>query len=300
MSQIKAIKILFINIMKQIFTCYWGGYFKNIKEYPQTLDMIPEFVDIVILAFVGPIQNSTVETTFLCSIYSAEQIKEWINICHSKNIKVFFSILDTPETHWDQIDLTKFAKSLKVLMDDWNIDGIDIDAESDMPSECYVEKFIELATCIKNEIKTLPLTYTCYTGTEGPDGEILKAIKDKLEWIQLMAYFDTFEGMVDLYNDYKTIMSDDIVIGVKAGSDITPIEEVAKLCLWNKNKKGIMLWTINRDTPQYTYNKLLLWTNTINFNLKNFTFLNISNYIKNIFCIDLFTCINSCLPIKYN
>ena len=61
--------------MKQIFTCYWGGYFKNIKKYPQTLDMTPDYVDVVILAFVGPIQNSTVETTFLCSVYSAEQIK---------------------------------------------------------------------------------------------------------------------------------------------------------------------------------------------------------------------------------
>ena len=259
--------------MKQLFTSYWGGYFKNEKEYPQTLDMTPDYVDIVILAFIGPIQDSNVETTFLCSLYSAEQIKEWIGICHNKGIKVFFSVLDTPETHWNQIDLKKFAKSLKSLIDEWNIDGVDIDAESGMPESCYVETFIELANCVKNEIKDLPLSYTCYNGIEGSDGAILKSIKDKLEWIQLMAYFDTFYEMKELYNNYKTIMGDDIIIGVKANKFTdgieTPLNEVKKLCLWNNDKKGMMLWTINRDTPQYTEKPLLTWANTINEFLQN-------------------------------
>ena len=185
---------------KPLFTTYWGGYFKNTPDNPQTLDMTPSFIDIVILAFIGPINDSTVETSFLCSQYSENQIKEWIKICHQKNIKVFVSILDTPQTHWDTIDLVKFSKSLKKLIDDWELDGVDIDAESDMNPNNYINTFVNLVNCIKNEIGNLPISYTCYTGTNGPDGVILPQIKDKIGWIQLMAYFDSYEGMINLYN----------------------------------------------------------------------------------------------------
>ena len=268
-----------------LLTTYWGGYFKNNKTDPQTLDMTPAYVDIVILAFVGPIEDSTVETNFLCSQYSASQIKEWIKTCHKNNIKVFVSVLDTPQNHWNTIDLVKFSKSLKDLIDDWELDGVDIDAESGMPSEVYVDTFINLATCIKNEIKTLPLTYTCYTGTNGPDGQILPKIKSKLDWIQLMAYFDSYEGMVYLYNDYNKII-DNIVVGVKAGSDSssTSLDEVEKLALWCRNKKGIMLWTINRDTPQYTNCPTLTWAITIQHHLRMSEFDLIYNYIIKSLC----------------
>ena len=262
---------------KQLFTTYWGGYFDNDKNYPQTLDMTPSCVDIVILAFVGPQRDSTVETTFLCSVYPEDKIKLWIRKCQEKGIKVMVSILDTPTTHWDKINLLTFAKSLKVLIDDWHLDGVDIDAESGMDQKNYIETFINLAKFVKNEIGSLPLTYTCYTGIEGPDGKILRNIKDSIEYIQLMAYFDSCDGMISLYNDYKRVMNDRIVIGVKAGEpDITPIDEVEKLCLWNNNKKGMMLWTINRDTPQYTNEKLYTYTNIIKNNLN-------LNYIIKIF-----------------
>lgn len=258
-----------INTKKQLFTSYWGGYFKNDPKYPQTLDMTPECVDIVILAFVGPTKDSTIETTFLCSVYSEEEIKSWINKCHDKGIKVYVSILDTPDTHWDSINLLTFAKSLKGLIDDWKLDGVDIDAESGMNPDNYVNSFINLAKFVKAEIGNLPLTYTCYTGIEGPDGKILNNIKSLIDYIQLMAYFDSFEGMVALYNNYKQVMGDRIVIGVKAGNpDCTNLDEVEKLSIWNNNKKGMMLWTINRDTPQYTNEKLYSWTNTINNSLK--------------------------------
>ena len=165
------------------------------------------------------------------------------------------------------------------------MDGVDIDAESGMSSEVYVDTFVNLATCIKNEIKELPLTYTCYTGTNGPDGQILPKIKSKIDWIQLMAYFDSYEGMVYLYNDYNKII-DNIVIGVKAGSDSssTPLDEVEKLALWGRNKKGIMLWTINRDTPQYTNCPTLTWAITIQHHLRMSEFDLFYNYIIKSLC----------------
>ena len=272
---------LSIKKQKQILSCYWGGYFKNDKKYPQTLDTIPDFVDIVILAFVGPVKDSTVETTFLCSIYNEDTIKQWIKICQLKGIKVYVSILDTPETHWDKVNLPIFVNSLRKLVIDWNLDGIDIDAESGMNPSNYVDTFINLINEINKQINYLPLTYTCYMGTTGPDGPILKAIRDKIDYIQLMAYFYNFNNMIDLYNDYQKIMNDNIVIGVKAGNpDITQLDEVKKLCLWNRNKKGIMLWTYNRDTPQYTENPLNIWLNTINNNLNKSYLFYIINLLK--------------------
>jgi len=238
--------------------------------------MTPQYIDNIILAFVGPNKDSTAEITFLCSKYSENQIIEWIEVCHKKGQKVFVSVLDTPQVHWDSINILKFSKSLKSLIDTWNLDGVDIDAESGMDVNNYIPSFINLVKFIKTEIGTLPLTYTCYTGADGPDGSILSAVGNQIDYIQLMAYFDTFEGMVNLYNNYKKIMGDKIVIGVKAGGDDgTSLDEVKKLCLWNSNKKGIMLWTLNRDTEQYTNKELNTWSQTINNNLNNHLFINI-------------------------
>lgn len=260
-----------------LFSTYWGSYFKNTDI---TLDLTPSFIDIVILAFIGPNEDSTVETEFLCSNYSKEQIIKWIDCCHKKNIKVYISLLDTPEVHWDKINLEVYAQNINKLIKEWKIDGIDIDAESDMLAQNYVNTFIQLVKSIKKYNK-LPITYTCYQGTSTYDGKILQNIKNDIEYIQLMAYFDSFEGMTNLYNDYKTIMGDKILIGVKAGhQDGTDLDEVKKLCIWNNKKKGIMLWTINRDVPYYTTKDTFTWANIININLKN-KFIKTVNYCSN-------------------
>ena len=47
-----------------------------------------------------------------------------------------------------------------------------------------------------------------------------------------MAYFDNIQGMVNLYNDYSSIMENNITIGVKAGTDFTNLNEVKQLCRW--------------------------------------------------------------------
>jgi len=121
------------------------------------------------------------------------------------------------------------------------------------------------------------LTYTCYTGAEGHDGNILKKTRNKIDWINLMAYFDNYKDMVDLFNDYSKVMpSHQITIGVKAGDksydpSTTEIDEVAKLCCWDPvktEKYGIMLWTINRDIKQFTGKDDGLWTKTISEYLK--------------------------------
>ena len=144
---------------KNIFSTYWAGYMDNTNI---TLDQTPKFIDIVNLAFIGPNKDSSVETQFLCSKYSAEDIKYWINECHKKNIKVYISLLDTPDVHWDAIDLNKYAKNIIDFINEWNIDGIDIDAESDMTPDNYVKSFVDLILNLKKYNNTVLITYTCY------------------------------------------------------------------------------------------------------------------------------------------
>ena len=137
------------------------------------------------------------------------------------------------------------------------------------------KKFIELIDCVRNVIgNDKLLTYTCYTGAGGYDEAILTASKDKIDFLQTMAYFDSFEGMRDLYNYYSQFMNNNICIGVKAGNpEGTPLEEVIKICNWNSNKKGIMLWTMNRDNPSFTQQPEWTWANTINYNIKQRPYL---------------------------
>jgi chitinase len=241
--------------MKQIINGYWGGYFDS----QITLDKTPLYFNYVTLAFCNPNSDSTLITDFLCTKYDPQQIKTWIKELQNKGQKVLVSIIDSPTTHWDQVDIPKFAQSAKeILIDDWGVDGFDIDAESGMQNN-YISNFILLITELKKVLNQKILTYTCYTGTDGPDGEILNHTKELISWINLMAYFISYEDYISLYQDYNKIIPN-VTIGVKAGIEYTLLPEVKKLTLWNPNKFGMMLWTINRDTFSFTQNPNFTWS----------------------------------------
>lgn len=256
------------NKNKEILVTYWGGYFNSPN---QTLDKIPDGIDIVNLAFCNPINNK-LNPRFLCSVYSEKIIKGWVKKVQSRGIKVMASIIDESSCFWDQVDMKIFIPSVLEFVNQWGLDGIDIDGESGAtPISSRVKSFIELANLIRN---ILPddkiLTYTCYLGMNSQDGSILKGIYKSIDWINTMAYFYDFEGMTELYNDYRTLMGDKITIGVKAGKEFTDLDEVKKLTLWkpkNGQKLGMMLWTLNRDNPNFTGQPEWTWTKTILENL---------------------------------
>lgn len=239
--------------MNNKFTTYWGGYFDS----PLTLDLTPSYIDVVSLAFAGPLEDSTLETSYLCNKYKDTIIIDWTRKIQERGQKVTMSLLDTPEIHWNCINKTIFAESTQeIAIDKWGMDGVDIDAESGMPADVYCENFISLITSLRNKIGNKKyISYTCYLGTDSPDGNILASTHSKLDFIQLMAYFDTTEEMKSLFNNYaKLIPEEKLFIGVKAGVDTssTPLLEVKELTKWNKKKGGIMLWTANRDYPSFT------------------------------------------------
>lgn len=260
--------------MKQKFNAYWAGY---LYSPDLTLNKCPDYIDTVIIAFIGPNSNHQVETTFLCHIFKESQILSWIQDLKKRGIKILFSLLDTPQNHWNKVDFNIFGESLKEFVDKWKPDGFDIDAETGETTN-QVESFVNLINCVKKVIGSKGIiSYTCYEGKYSFDSHVFKQVRSKINYVQTMAYFDNFEGMKSLYNYYKEYFEDNIIIGVKAGTiqdSGTPLNEVYQICKWNENKKGVMLWTFNRDIFAFTHQKNLSWCKMINNNLID----NPSNY----------------------
>lgn len=261
-------------IMKQKFNAYWAGYLYS-PDF--TLNKCPDYIDTIIIAFIGPDSNHQVETTFLCKIFKEKQILSWIQELKRKGKTILFSLLDTPQNHWNKVDFNIFGKSLKEFVNKWNIDGFDIDAETGETTN-QVESFVNLINCVKKVIGSKGIiSYTCYEGKYSFDSQVFKKVKSKINYVQTMAYFDDLEGMKNLYNYYKEFFGDNIFIGVKAGlqqDSGTSLNEVYQICKWNENKKGVMLWTFNRDNFAFTHKKNLSWCEMINNNLID----NPSNY----------------------
>jgi len=254
--------------MDKIINGYWGGYFDS----PLTLNKTPDYINVITLAFAGPDKDSSLTTEFLCSRFSKEIIMRWMKDLKDKNpnVKILLSIIDNPTYHWNVVDLDVFTDNVLTLINEWGLDGIDIDGESGMPEECFVEKFTELTFYLRDKMDgEKVLTYTCYTET---DCNVLEKIKDKVNWINTMAFFDDYDSLINLFKGYQKIIGDKICIGVKTGSkdddSVTPLNEVEKLCRFNVKKQGMMLWTINRDTESFTGIKDLTWAKTINSSLK--------------------------------
>jgi chitinase len=257
--------------MNKIINGYWGGYFDS----PITLNKTPDYFNVITLAFAGPDVNNTLSTEFLCSKYTQECIMGWMKDVkqNNKECKILLSIIDNPTYHWNVIDKDIFSQHVLEVVNEWGFDGIDIDGESGMPDDVFVQNFVNLTQDIKKKLPSHKIiTYTCYEGIESNDGDILRQIKDDIHWINTMAYFDDLQSMKQLYTDYQTIMDDRICIGVKAGSkddsSVTPLDEVKKLCKFEPHKRGMMLWTINRDTKSFTGYKDHTWANMIHISLK--------------------------------
>ena len=158
-------------------------------------------------------------------------------------------------------------------MEEWK-DDIEAKEGKAKAMKDYNNRFIELITLLDDVIQfknnNKIFSYTCYTGDSLTDGIILQYTKKHFDFINLMAYFDSIQEYEELYNTYKSYYdSDNIFIGVKAGADNddsrTPVNIVKPLVEFKKNiKKGMMLWTLNRDCKKFTGKPDFTWLNLIN------------------------------------
>jgi hypothetical protein len=196
------------------------------------------------------------------------------------------SLMDTPDVTWDQVDMPTYVKSVReVAMGEWGLNGIDIDAESGMPGNVYVDTMVNLVTSLRNELGSgALLTYVCYTygqkilgGTDSNyDEEIIPQIIDSVDWISTMGYFWDTADQQKVFNAYaalKNVTPEKILIGVGCyygQGQTTPLSECETLAAWQPasgTKGGMMLYPTNNDNENVTGQPNWTWTNGIANNL---------------------------------
>ncbi len=251
--------------MTEIFDAYWSGY----QEPPgQTLQETPDFIDYVTLFLAGPDEESKVTTSYLCRVYGEEKIRQWIEEVRARGPKVLLSFIDNESAHWNNVDMDTFAASAKETLEQWELDGFDIDAESGMPDQEFVPRFVALAEALSGVLDGKTLTYTCYEGCNpgSNDYEILSKIKDSVSWVNLMAYWNQAGTYIRLFEEYASLVGNEkVAFGVKPGyggeDQSTLLKTVEELSAWNPkggSKAGMMMFVTNRDNPAFT--KLPEWT----------------------------------------
>jgi GH18 family chitinase len=245
--------------MAEIFDAYWLGYQ---EPHGQTLQETPDFIDYVTLFLAGPTEESKVTTSYLCKVYGEEQIKQWVKEVRAQGTKVLLSFIDNESAPWSKVDMDTFAASAKEVLDQWGLDGFDIDAESGMPPEEFVPRFVALAEALDGVLDGKTLTYTCYEGCSpgSNDYEILSKIKDMVSWVNLMAYWNQAGTYIRLFEEYASLVGDEkVAFGVKPGYEgedqSTLLKAVEELSAWNPkggSKAGMMMFGTNRDNPEFT------------------------------------------------
>jgi len=258
------------------FDGFWAGFEDPALGAPTLIDT-PRFVNTVTLAFTGPADNNTYSTNYLCKYYPAEAIQTWVKQLQDRGQRVLLSVYDNPDHPWAKVDIPVFVENaMPIIMDEWGVDGVDIDGESGAATG---EDFIEVLQEFRKALGPVGspksiLTLDTFAFSE-QDRQIITAVKDELDWINLMAYFRSFDSMVSLFEQYATLIDPSkITIGVKPGKgwadQHTDLAEVKRLAAYQPKgatKKGMMLYTLSRDIPHFTGDPLFTWTQAIEDNL---------------------------------
>ena len=236
----------------ETFLAYWLGY----VETGRTLEQTPSQVDTVALAFGVTAPGNTITTDFLTSKHSEQEIRAGVKWLHSQGKKVVMSISGNPNWPghpygWENLDPATFAANAKkIIIDDWGLDGIDLDNEgSYSPSPTASGNFVQVVKAIRREFgpdKTI--TLPVYMGASRD--AYLAQVKNEIDAVYTMAYWDDYDAQIALLRSYQAL------VGVgKAGIGVaeaanpgqnTPFSIVPRLASYMP-KAGMMLWTLNSD-----------------------------------------------------
>lgn len=252
---------------------YWEGY-DEYNVYPYPIDQISVNVSIIQIAFFAPAvpKGPSPESTFWefgisTATYMPESIFRGIrNLQNRTNPpKILISIMDTPETFWNTVNIDIFSYNLMTLIEEWNLDGINIDAESGMPSDDYIETFISLIKSLRSYIgPDKLLTYTTY-GQSLYDSEILNATHQYIDMLETMSYWDDIDETIDTFNWYANVMNDPTKIVIGVGVNITDPSTIKGVGNWlmDNGYNKMMLWSVTQDVQEITGIPNNSWINLI-------------------------------------
>jgi hypothetical protein len=185
----------------------------------------------------------------------------------SAGVKVLLSVLGGNGIGWDDVtEHLAFAAWVRTaLIDQYGLDGIDIDNEAGGPAN--VQNFMNTVGCLREALFGKLLTkalwddeayFKAQVGSGYPNAGA--SLANLLDFGSTMDYgwsLSQQQGLVTTYNGYG-LPNDRICIGVQAGPPeqnwMTPIEEVAQLAQWSVQVPilGMMLYTFSQDIQQFT------------------------------------------------
>jgi hypothetical protein len=233
----------------ETFTNYWIGQ----EQVP--LNAMPAYVNVVPLAFVDIGPNNNLDFCFLTKNYSPSTIQGWIKEVQQNGTKVLFSI-NSPQ--FAQVDPNAFAQNVQQHIEQWGVDGVDIDYE---PQDFSQHQANVIA--VVNQLRSVLgdgalLTAPIYAPWLNYH-DFLREFAIPLNYLTTMDYtpYPGLDQTTSLYNQYAQAIGTASKLGIgvscmgpQQSQDLTPLDDVVKLCTWEpegQTKQGIMLYTFSYD-----------------------------------------------------
>lgn len=243
---------------------YWLGY----SGQPVKLQALPEGIDVINLFLLNlsasPDSGTSLSTSFITSKGNSwQEILSEARSAQARGMKVCISVMSpNGELTWNSIpDPEAFAKNVHDLVNEWGLDGVDIDPEMSL-NESPIKPNENFTAVVKALSKYFgPLSGTgkilSFVSYElSLDGELLKATNHLFDHVMLMGYFWDYTTMISHFNDYAAIVDPaKLLPGVSPAGPTTPLSEVTELATWQPAgsvKGGMMEYNINADAD-FTY-----------------------------------------------
>lgn len=236
---------------------YWLGYEPN----GNTLADVPKNIDVVALAFGLTAPNNTLSMHFLTQAHSEAEIREGVKVLQARGQKVIMSINGDPnlkghEFGWQGLDPVAFAASVrKTVIDDWGLDGIDLDNEAEYTPDATPDgNFIQVIKHIRAAIGPTPLITTCAYMGQSRD-MYLNFVMNELNAVYTMAYWNRYDDQIRLMQEYAALVGPaKIGMGVAMEGAANPgqqssLDDVPRLAAV-PGKAGMMLWHLNSPLAQ--------------------------------------------------
>ncbi len=248
---------------------YWLGYSGQsvkLQSFPAGIDVINLFL-LNLSATQG--SGTSLSTHFITSKgMSWEEILTEAGLAQARGMKVCISVMSpNGELTWNSIpDPEAFAKNVYDLVNEWGLDGVDIDPEMSInespikPNENFIEVVKALSKYFGPSSGTGKiLSFVSYDLSL--DGDLLKTVSQLFDYVMLMGYFWDYPAMISHFNDYAAIVgADKLLPGVSPAGPTTPLSEVTELAAWQPTgtaKGGMMEYNINADTA-FTYTEAII------------------------------------------
>lgn len=249
----------------ELYIAYWSGEEPTGPGKSPTLDMTPDYVDVVVLFYVILNSDGTLNFDRLVLHNDENTIKGWMQDIRTRQQnqpqKTKFTLGILGDSFPTQ-DPTTFAQTVKAAFDDWGVDGITVDYEPPNGDSNIVAVVTAIRSAIGSEsIMTAPIYGAWYSYAD-----VLKSYAAVFDYIETMDY-TPYPGESETIENYewyaKTIGTDanpayeKIAIGVSCMEppyNYTPLNDVIDLCKYEPksgNKLGIMLYTLSYDVTSH-------------------------------------------------